>query len=279
MFNQYLMPGESPMYSYPGATMNRASHHPTLLGGKNEKIDTERMESGTLLITDRRLLSVNPRLDRGSFGGRTLPWFEVIIDQGLAIKEIEARRPYLLSVEERSSLLRKSNREYSRLLHLRLLTGASRLDEERGRLMGFSLGTRETGFWFSTQEQIIWSGKPETKPSGVRAAVMKGKGLWTPADRQYTVEFKADPSVYTTLIAYLVARLSVGPNMAADVWAYAGDPNAKPQALPPLPPPPSPVAPVGTSTEGSRYCTVCGAANSRTSAFCQKCGKPLTPPP
>lgn len=37
-----------------------------------------------------------------------------------------------------------------------------------------------------------------------------------------------------------------------------------------------PVAPASPPAE--RYCPVCGAGNTRASAFCTKCGKPLPPP-
>ncbi len=39
----------------------------------------------------------------------------------------------------------------------------------------------------------------------------------------------------------------------------------------------APAAPIPTSAE--RYCPSCGQGNSRSAAFCQRCGKPLPPPP
>ena len=35
----------------------------------------------------------------------------------------------------------------------------------------------------------------------------------------------------------------------------------------------------GTAAPADRFCPVCGSGNQRASAFCQKCGKPLPPPP
>jgi hypothetical protein len=42
---------------------------------------------------------------------------------------------------------------------------------------------------------------------------------------------------------------------------------------PQYPPPPPPAPPA------ERYCQYCGMGNARVAAFCQKCGKPLPPPP
>lgn len=39
----------------------------------------------------------------------------------------------------------------------------------------------------------------------------------------------------------------------------------------------APLAAAPLSSE--RYCPVCGTGNARAAAFCQKCGKPLPPPP
>jgi hypothetical protein len=52
---------------------------------------------------------------------------------------------------------------------------------------------------------------------------------------------------------------------------------------PPYAPPPQyvqaqpPSAPPGAPAD--RYCPSCGQGNSRASAFCVRCGKPLPPPP
>ncbi|MGI0132634.1 MAG: hypothetical protein ACREDK_06035 [Thermoplasmata archaeon] len=49
---------------------------------------------------------------------------------------------------------------------------------------------------------------------------------------------------------------------------------AVPAVMTPVPSAPSPA---GSAAE--RYCASCGSGNTRVSAFCQKCGKPLPPPP
>jgi hypothetical protein len=53
------------------------------------------------------------------------------------------------------------------------------------------------------------------------------------------------------------------------------------QPAPPPPPPPTwaPAPPPPPTPAAERFCTSCGAGNLRASAFCQKCGKPLPPPP
>jgi type II secretory pathway pseudopilin PulG len=47
------------------------------------------------------------------------------------------------------------------------------------------------------------------------------------------------------------------------------------------PPPQYPLStpPTPTTIPGERYCPSCGSGNARVAAFCQKCGKPLPPPP
>lgn len=276
----YLLPGEVPFYIHPWAVAHGASKHINLLGGNAaNKIDVSERASGggTLVITDRRLFFMNSHQDKGTFAGRNIPSSEFFIDQALAVKEIEARRPFLHGVEETGSFRMGFNKEFVRLRHIRLLTGAAPLDSERGRLMGFSLGAVQTGVWFSTQESLIWTGAREPKKEGVMSRVMRaGYGV---SEHQYALAFKADYSQYTGVVAYLVARLAVGPNMAAAVWEYAADADAKPPAPPPPPPPTPPPVSASPPTAGERFCTSCGAGNARSSAFCNRCGKPLPPPP
>jgi type II secretory pathway pseudopilin PulG len=47
---------------------------------------------------------------------------------------------------------------------------------------------------------------------------------------------------------------------------------------PPSAPPPQPTSSPPTAT-AERYCPACGMGNTRVAGFCQKCGKPLPPPP
>lgn len=49
-------------------------------------------------------------------------------------------------------------------------------------------------------------------------------------------------------------------------------PQAPQPSYAPPPPPPPPTAP-------DRFCESCGGRNARDSAFCDRCGKPLPPPP
>ena len=61
--------------------------------------------------------------------------------------------------------------------------------------------------------------------------------------------------------------------------------QANRQAYPPPQPPyqpanaPPPPSPPSSPTSAERYCPSCGGGNARAAAFCQKCGKPLPPPP
>jgi predicted lipid-binding transport protein (Tim44 family) len=62
-------------------------------------------------------------------------------------------------------------------------------------------------------------------------------------------------------------------------YAYGYSP---PSPAPPPPPPPMappPPVPSGYAVPAERYCPSCGGGNARAAAFCQKCGKPLPPPP
>ncbi len=43
-------------------------------------------------------------------------------------------------------------------------------------------------------------------------------------------------------------------------------------------PPAAASAAPGTAPLPERYCPACGGGNSRSAAFCQRCGKPLPPP-
>jgi zinc ribbon protein len=64
--------------------------------------------------------------------------------------------------------------------------------------------------------------------------------------------------------------------------AMQGNPPAYSPGYPPAyvaAPPPPYAAPPAPAPTADRYCPVCGAGNARTAGFCQKCGKPLPPPP
>jgi ABC-type bacteriocin/lantibiotic exporter with double-glycine peptidase domain len=56
--------------------------------------------------------------------------------------------------------------------------------------------------------------------------------------------------------------------------------QASRQAAPAQYPPAQQYAPAAPSgVQADRYCPACGTGNARAAAFCQKCGKPLPPPP
>ena len=65
------------------------------------------------------------------------------------------------------------------------------------------------------------------------------------------------------------------PSAATSPPPYTPQPS--PSAIPGPPAPSIPPPPPGPPPE--RFCTACGSANYRVSAFCQRCGRPLGPAP
>lgn len=47
----------------------------------------------------------------------------------------------------------------------------------------------------------------------------------------------------------------------------------------PAPAPYAPTAPPSAPMFADRYCPACGQGNARSAGFCQRCGRPLPPPP
>lgn len=72
------------------------------------------------------------------------------------------------------------------------------------------------------------------------------------------------------------------PSPSSGQWNQLGqEPVASPASQlgsPSFPQTPTPPVPVPAAT-AERYCPVCGQGNSRSSAFCVRCGRPLPPPP
>lgn len=71
------------------------------------------------------------------------------------------------------------------------------------------------------------------------------------------------------IVGLVIAAVSSSSPPTPAPVVYVAPMSVDSARLPPPPPPPL----------GGRYCPSCGAANVPAARFCQRCGRPLPPPP